>query len=564
MTAITIQNIGKYRYIYLSNSEWDTVKQYSTNKKHKIGKFDLKTGLPIFTREFLENLRDSPELMDKTKLRFPNANLELIDEETGNYITAPRKRIGTHPGANLPIGKTYFIYHIAESIGLLSHLKQTFPEYWKQIFTIATFLIFENKAIMECKYFIEENITFRVGTLFSQRTSELFFNINYQEYNNFISNWFNFIKEREYIAYDATSIPSYSLKNEFVEFGKAKSNPALKQVNLCLLYGEKSKLPVYQTVYSGSLNDVTIILNVLKEFESIVGTSDILFVNDKGFFSKNNIQQLLKTDIKFLIAVPCSNKDAKEIFDKIQGTHELSSSSSIIYTSKNSIRGTTIRVPWYGSQKLYTHIFFDCYKALQADTELKEDLKELRTSYLNGELSKKDEAIFHKYFIVDQKISITSKNHIIDNEDEIQKCLWHEGWLIMISNHTKDTQDAYNIYVNKDCVEKAFREYKQNLGMDRIRTSSGKRFANKASIAFIALILNSHIHHVMSDTKLYDKFTRSTMLREIDRMNVFHDADGVYQLETLTKTQKNILENFEIKIPNRYSMNFFIKNIIKY
>jgi transposase len=145
---------------------------------------------------------------------------------------------------------------------------------------------------MECDDFVEENLTFPVGTLSSQRTSELLLKIHPEEYNHFFKIWINFIREKECIAFDTTSIPSYSEYNELVEYGKAKSNPELQQVNLCLLYGEKSQLPIYQNVYSGSLNDVSTILGTIKEFEVIAGTSDILIVNDKGFYSKINITEL--------------------------------------------------------------------------------------------------------------------------------------------------------------------------------------------------------------------------------------------------------------------------------
>jgi transposase len=561
MPAITLQNIGKYSYIYLSYSKWDANKKYSSNSKIKIGKIHPVTGEAIFSPEFLEKLHESPELLDKTKARFPDAIIN-IGETT--VKTLPKKPIGRYPGENISIGITYFLYNIAESIGLLKPLKESFPDDWKKIFTVASFLIFENKAIMECDDFIEENLTFPVGTLSSQRTSELFFNISKCEYNNFFSKWLNFITEREYIAFDSTNISSYSEQNDLVEYGKAKANPELKQVNLCLLYGKQSKLPIYQTVYSGSLNDVSIIMDVIKEFESIVGSSDILIVNDKRFYSKDNIIGLLKnTNVKFLAAVPFNNKDANDILDVISKSNVLDASSSIIYTNHDSIRGTTQLRTWYNSHKFYTHIFFDCFKALQADTHFKEDLKTLRELYLNDELTNKDYDLFNKYFIVDNSIPKKYKHHIIDNTDEFNTHLRHEGWLILISNHIKNIQDAYNLYINKDCVKKAFMNYKQNLGMNRIYTGNSKRFTNKAVIAFIALILNSHIQQVMSSNNFYKKMSQSKLLRQMNRIDAFLDIDGKYYEKNLTKKQKEILEIFNVKIPNRYIVNHFIKNILK-
>jgi transposase len=463
----------------------------------------------------------------------------------------------------LTLGKTYFLYHIADTIGLLKPLKETFPNNWKEIFTIASFLIFENKAYHEIDDFIKDNITFKVGNLASQRTSDLLVEIDSSDYNRFLKKWYDLIKDNEYIAFDSSNISSYSENNEFVEYGNAKDHPELKQVNLCLLYGEKSKLPVYQTVYSGSLNDVSVILDIINEFKAIVDTSEITIVCDKGFYSQKNVKGLLKLGTKFLLAVPFSNKDANEVYDKFVNCHEFSSSSAIIKTNHHSITGITKHWNWYGTNKLCTHIFLDCLKHASESLNFKEEIKELKESYSKDPLSKKDQEMFDKYLIINSNVSEKSKYHIIDNTEEIDNFLKHAGYLILISNHLNDAQEAHYIYVNKDCVEKAFMSYKQNLGMDRIHTGSGKRFSSKAIIAFIALILNSHIHHVMSVENIYKQYTKSKLLADINRIKVFHDEDGKYHLKTLTKKQRDILQNFKIEIPNIYSVNYFIKKVLQ-
>jgi hypothetical protein len=264
-----------------------------------------------------------------------------------------------------------------------------------------------------------------------------------------------------------------------------------------------------------------------------------------------------------LSAVPFTNTDAIRILDTINQRNLLQSTSSLIYTNTNNIRGITRRVSWYGSINLYTHIFYDRIKADYAELQLLEELNELKELYFNSKLSEKDRKMFDRFFIINNEKSKNSKYHLLDNSEEIQKYLKYEGWLMLISNHIKNHQHAYNLYVNKDCVEKAFREYKQNLGMHRIHTGSSKRFTNKSIVAFIALILNSHIHRVMSKSKLYSDYTRSKLLRHIARLDAFLDIDNKYYPKAITKKQKVILETFEIKIPNRYIINYFIKNIIK-
>ena len=55
MASITRQHVGKYTYLYESVSFRDELGR-PRNKKTKIGKLDLKTGLPVYLPEYLERM----------------------------------------------------------------------------------------------------------------------------------------------------------------------------------------------------------------------------------------------------------------------------------------------------------------------------------------------------------------------------------------------------------------------------------------------------------------------------------------------------------------------------
>jgi transposase len=59
------------------------------------------------------------------------------------------------------------------------------------------------------------------------------------------------------MALDITSISSYSSLIRDCERGYNRGGEDLAQINVCLLFGQKPGLPVYQTVYSGSLKNVS-------------------------------------------------------------------------------------------------------------------------------------------------------------------------------------------------------------------------------------------------------------------------------------------------------------------
>jgi transposase len=100
-----------------------------------------------------------------------------------------------------------------------------------------------------------------------------------------------------------------------VEWGYNRDGEKLAQINLCLLMGEKSRLPVFQTVYSGSLKDVSTFKTTIREASCYAKGKRLLLVMDKGFYSAKNVNLLLESREKygFLRAVPFTAAFAKEL-----------------------------------------------------------------------------------------------------------------------------------------------------------------------------------------------------------------------------------------------------------
>ena len=133
-------------------------------------------------------------------------------------------------------------------------------------------------------------------------------------------------------------------------------------------------------------------------------------------------------------------------------------------------------------------------------------------------------------------------------KDVIEKSLKHSGWLILISNHISDTQEALDLYRAKDVVEKSFFQYKNNLELYRLRVHSDERALNKTFIAFIALILSSHIHKVMKDSGLNKTLTFRKLLRSLSKLKIAY-VNNIPILQPLTKEQKLIFKSFSIECP---------------
>jgi hypothetical protein len=96
----------------------------------------------------------------------------------------------------------------------------------------------------------------------------------------------------------------YSQLFDEVEWGYNRDHEQLPQINLCLLMGARSRLPIYQTIYSGSLKDVSTLKTTLAKMDAVTSDKPLLLVMDKGFFSTKNINDLLdRSLLRFIIAV---------------------------------------------------------------------------------------------------------------------------------------------------------------------------------------------------------------------------------------------------------------------
>lgn len=157
--------------------------------------------------------------------------------------------------------------------------------------------------------------------------------------------------------------------------------------------------------------------------------------------------------------------------------------------------------------------------------------------------------LLHRKYLIVRKSENTSSGYTVNiREEVVAKELETAGWLVMLSNDVADAKEVLSIYRQKDVVEKGFLRLKTQLDMGRLRVHRDDSMQNKVFIGFIALILISHIHKVMSDQNLYKKMTMKKLLLLLSKLRVQH-IKGQRILFPLTKEQKAIYKAFAVKEP---------------
>ena len=254
--------------------------------------------------------------------------------------------------------------------------------------------------------------------------------------------------EQEYWAYDTTSISSYSESLKQVKYGVNKENDPLPQINLALLFGEKSNLPFYYRKLAGNISDVKTVKNLLADMD-FFEFKKIKLVMDRGFYSEENINGLYQNHIKFLIGVKLSLKYVKKELESARTTiqnwlnfnpqYNLYTSTSMFnwqYVQDRPYKSDTLS----GERRAYLHIYFNKEKETEDAYKLNRLLIRLKDELESGKRNPEHEKQYVKYF----EIKLTPKRGITvtAKQDVIDEAVKNYGYFTLLSNEIKDPIEA--------------------------------------------------------------------------------------------------------------------------
>ena len=371
-----------------SASYWDKEKQQPRSHRTLIGKIDKETGEMIPTDgRGKKRMAKAAEAVSKPK----QGPVPSLLTERNFY------------------GATYLLNQIGKETGIFEDLKACFPKDYKKILSIAYFLILEdNNPLSRFGQRSKLNKHPYGKDIPSQRSSELFQSITEEAKMRFFRLQGKRRIEKEYWAYDTTSISSYSEKLKQVKYGKNKDNEPLAQINLALLFGETSGLPFYFRKVAGNIPDVKTINELVRKLD-ILGYGKIKLVMDRGFYSTANINDLYKGHHKFIVGASTSLSYAKayikEIGDSMQNyaryneQYEVYIASKTIswdYTQDRPYKGDPIT----GDRRMYLHLYYNPEKAVEDGKQFNRYLKKLENELLSGKHDSAHENACKKYFTV--------------------------------------------------------------------------------------------------------------------------------------------------------------------
>lgn len=433
--------------------------------------------------------------------------------------------------------------YICLKTNLTSILKKNFPETWSLILSLAYFQTLEGKPLSKVEQWSKTHQHPYDSFIDNRRISELLPTINEEKQLRFFKMWAEKRLEEECLAYDITSVSSYSELNDMTRYGYNRDGESLPQINIAMLFGEKSRLPVYFKCLPGSIKDVSTLQNFLTT-AAFLHMGKLHLVMEKGFYSSKNVNELFNRHMKFTIAVPFSSDFAKEQVENVRDT--IKNYDNFISVNDQNLFCVSYLNKWEEKRRIYVHVFYNAVAAAADYEVFLNKMHQWENEIKAGKLVEENQKHYAKFFVV--RNTPKRGKQISYNQQAIDAYKKNAaGYLVLISNDIKDPIEALTVYRAKDVVEKSFDNLKNTLDMKRLRVHQQENMKGRLFIQFIALILASYIHKVMSEKDLFKIGSMSFILKELDLLNTV-SITGTKKpiISELTKKQRDIFKAFGI------------------
>jgi hypothetical protein len=504
-------------YVYEATSIWDKEKKQPRNKQVCIGKIDPETG----------------EFVPSKRLDQKQAAIAAFKDSA---VTATTRIIGP----------SLLLDKITTELGLDKIVKNCFPNDYQQILCMAYYLTIRGGPLCHCEAWSKSHAHPYNKPLTSQRISEILSSITIDERQSFFSKWSRKVLENDYLCYDITSISSYAELNEYVKYGYNRDGDKLKQINLAMLFGQKSGLPVYYNRLPGNIGDVNTLHNFLKTFW-FLNLPKLHLIMDKGFYSQKNIDALLAAKDKFTIAVPT----------RVWVREAIDAARNAMYgpDGYRKVDGEVIYVhtklhPWgKDRRRCYLHLYYNAHAAADNFDGFTEELLTYKEELETGQQVSGHEEFYKEFFFI--KETLVRGRKVTYNNDAIQKYRnQYAGFQAILTNDIKDPVKTLRIYRDKDVVEKSFDDLKNQLDMKRLRIHSSPVMDGRLFVQFVSLIYMSALRREMRKTGLIDKYLVHELFDEMETLTkVQYTGKYRHIITEITKPQRLIMESLGVEFP---------------
>lgn len=379
-------------------------------------------------------------------------------------------------------------------------LKQYFPDLYKTIIYMAFARLVHNSSLRDISFHVAKSmLSFNDTASYTEK----YFSASLRTIGSMrieaSSYMKSFIKPNDYVLVDMSNIFSASENIRLAKEGYNSDRIFDKQFNLMYLYSPGLVQPLFYRLFAGNIREVRGFKLCIQES----GIKDAIIIADKGFYSKENIDNLQSEDLKYIIPLKRDNKLIE--YGKLQR-------KNLTYFKFED------RYIW--------HITYECNN--------------------------------HRiYLYKDEKLKVQEEKDYLDRIETLPEYYqiesFHQrtemfGTIALLSNSiSKDAEDVYTTYKSRNEVEVMFDGIKNILHADRTYMQNEEALQGWMFINHIALQWYYIIYSLLKQNnqlKRYSVRNFITHLNEIKKVNI----NDSWIIEPITKASANMIEKLHVHI----------------
>ena len=441
------------------------------------------------------------------------AKLPVLDVEVGN-LTASRMRVGMMD----------IIAHIGDVSGIDSAIYDaTDPGTAQKIISLARYLLATGGQTLPgiLTWQFSHPLPYEHG-LSEGIYHELFVRIGRDEslVQNFFASRVRSLSEKDAIAYDSTTISTWSEGQIEARYGFNKAGDGLRTIKFLSLYSINTRQPIAYTKLPGNLPDVVTVKNAITQMNAL-GTKTAELVTDNGYHSQQNLSKLLQAGFDFLTLAKTSLLWVRDEIDRHMEDFFGITTACPFDTSTHGVTVTLMRdfqkVRKYGGKasgkqagdveifrrRVYLHLFFNPMRQAEDKAAFESELIDIKGLLESGkqeeELSEPAQRKAAKYLRVNHRggrISVTF------DEKSCAEANKYHGFFALVANKEKETFEALAKYRKRNTIEAFFRGDKQTADGLRPRVWNADSLRGRMFVQFVAMCYFEYFSEQLRQVKM--------------------------------------------------------------
>lgn len=336
---------------------------------------------------------------------------------------------------------------------------------------------------------------------------------------NFFAGRCSGIRSRAVLAYDSTTVSTYSGNLPEARRGFNKAGDGLDTIKILTLYSIETRQPVAFTKQPGNLPDVITIENALKQMQSL-NLGDAEIVTDNGCYSEKNLAEMLHARFDFITLVKTSIKWVRN--ELVSHRDEFRNTSSACPFDTNT-HGVTVmlmhdfsHIRKYASRKkdtpkgeediftrrIYLHLFFNPIRRVEQDAAFDRELFELKAFLEEGgsieELADNAQSKVKRFLTVRHYGSRATASF---NEKAIAEQKESHGYFALVSNCEKEAFECLRKYRRRETIKSFFEAGKQHADGSQTRVWDTDALRGRMFVQFVSLCYYEYLSEAIRQVK---------------------------------------------------------------